>query len=163
MAKRAPAEYPAVGRVAPAFSLPGSNGATVRLADFKGSKTVVLYFYPRDNTPGCTKQACEFRDASDVYRKAKIEVLGVSPDALASHDKFMAKHDLSFTLLADVEHEVAEKYGVWQNKTMAGLKYQGIVRTTFVIDRAGKVAHVFERVRPVGHAEAVLNWIRENL
>ncbi len=163
MAKKAPAEYPAVGRVAPAFSLPGSNAATVRLSDFRGRRTVVLYFYPRDNTSGCTKQACEFRDASDVYRTAEIEVLGVSPDSLASHDRFMAKHDLSFTLLADVEHEVAEKYGVWQDKTMAGRKYKGIVRTTFVIDRAGKVAHVFERVRPVGHAEAVLNWIGENL
>ena len=163
MAKKAPAEYPAVGRMAPAFSLPGSNGATVRLSAFRDSKTVVLYFYPRDNTSGCTKQACEFRDASDVYRKAEIEVLGVSSDSLASHDRFMAKHDLSFTLLADVEHEVAEKYGVWQDKTMAGRKYKGIVRTTFVIDRAGKVAHVFERVRPVGHAEAVLHWIGENL
>ena len=163
MAKKAPAEYPAIGRVAPAFSMPGSNGTTVRLSDFRGGKTVVLYFYPRDNTSGCTKQACEFRDASDVYRKAGIEVLGVSPDSLASHDKFIAKFDLPFTLLADVDHVVAEKYGVWQDKTMAGRKYKGIVRTTFVIDRAGKLAHVFKRVRPAGHAEAVLNWIRENL
>ncbi len=161
--KKAGPAYPSVGKAAPAFALPGSNGRTVRPADFKGKRAVVLFFYPRDNTSGCTREACGFRDGHAAFKRAGVEVLGVSPDSLKSHDKFIAKHDLSFTLLADEEQKAAGKYGVWQQKSMSGRKYMGIVRTTFVIDKAGKVAHVFEKVKPDGHHEQVLAWIKENL
>jgi len=155
--------YPAIGSKAPAFSCPGSNGKTVKLSDFKGRKAVVLYFYPRDNTPGCTKEACGFRDATAELKEAGVEVLGVSPDSIESHGKFSDKYSLPFVLLSDKDHKVCQAYGVWQEKKMAGRRYMGVVRTTFVIDKQGKIAHVFENVKVAGHTEEVLVWVTTNL
>ncbi|NLX23691.1 MAG: thioredoxin-dependent thiol peroxidase [Phycisphaerae bacterium] len=154
--------YPAAGSKAPAFSAPASDGKTVKLADLKG-KVVALYFYPKDDTPGCTKEACGFRDAFDKLRTAGIEVLGVSPDSTSSHRKFIDKFALPFRLLADEDHGICEAYGVWQKKSMYGKEYLGVARTTFVIDRDGTIAHVFEKVKPDGHEQEVLDWVRQNL
>ncbi len=155
--------YPPVGTKAPAFSCSASSGTTVKLSEFKGKKAVVLYFYPRDNTPGCTKEACEFRDTHAMLRRAGVEVLGVSPDSLESHGKFADKYDLPFVLLSDQDHQLCRSYGVWQKKKMAGREYMGVVRTTFVIDKSGKMAYVFEKVKAAGHAEQVLAWVKANL
>ena len=144
-----------VGKKAPAFSLPASNGETVALKDFEG-KSVVLYFYPKDDTPGCTKEACDFRDSLRKFTRKDAVVLGVSPDSVKSHDKFIAKFDLPFLLLADQDHEVAGKYGAWVEKSMYGKKYMGVERSTFVIGPDGKVKKVYEKVKPEGHAEEVL-------
>jgi len=144
-----------VGKKAPAFKLPGSNGKTVALSEFAG-KTVVLYFYPKDDTSGCTKEACAFRDEQAKFTKQKAVVLGVSPDGLKSHDKFIAKYGLPFVLLADEDHAVAEKYGVWVEKSMYGRKYMGIERSTFVIGPDGKVKAAFRKVKVDGHVDEVL-------
>jgi thioredoxin-dependent peroxiredoxin len=149
-----------IGKAAPAFSLPSTEGQDVALKDFR-SKKVVLYFYPKDDTSGCTKEACAFRDALPDYRGAGAVVLGISPDGLESHGKFRAKHSLPFTLLADEDHAVAEKYGVWKEKSMYGRTYMGIERTTFVIDAAGKIASIFRKVKIDGHVEEVLAAVRE--
>jgi len=154
--------FPAVGRKAPAFAALDADGRTVRLADLKG-RIVVLYFYPKDDTPGCTTEACEFRDDHAALARAGIAVLGVSPDGVDSHRRFAEKHRLPFTLLADQEHEICRRYGVWQEKSSYGRTYWGVVRTTFVIDQRGRVAHVFEKVKPQGHAAEVLAWIRDHL
>jgi peroxiredoxin Q/BCP len=143
------------GAKAPAFSLPSDDGGTVALKDLKGKK-VVLYFYPKDDTSGCTAEACEFRDSWAAVKKKGAVVLGVSPDGVKSHGKFREKYDLPFPLLADEDHAVAEAYGAWGEKSMYGRKYFGILRTTFVIDEAGRVAKVFEKVKPKGHAAEVL-------
>jgi thioredoxin-dependent peroxiredoxin len=143
------------GAKAPAFSLPSDDGGTVALEDLKGKK-VVLYFYPKDDTSGCTAEACEFRDSWAAVKKKGAVVLGVSPDGVKSHGKFREKYDLPFPLLADEDHAVAEAYGAWGEKSMYGRKYFGILRTTFVIDEAGRVAKVFEKVKPKGHAAEVL-------
>jgi thioredoxin-dependent peroxiredoxin len=145
----------AVGKKAPEFTLAGSNGEDVSLKDFKG-KTVVLYFYPKDDTPGCTKEACDFRDALKKFTSKKAVVLGVSPDSLKSHDKFIDKFELPFTLLSDPDHAVAEKYGVWVEKSMYGRKYMGIERSTFVIDPEGKLKAEFRKVKVDGHVDEVL-------
>ncbi len=155
-------QYPKVGSVAPAFSLPATGGGAIRLSDYKGKSTVVLFFYPKDMTGGCTKEACGFRDAHAALAKAGVTVLGISPDPVKQHDKFIEKHALNFPLLADEDHAVAEKYGVWREKTLYGRDYMGIVRTTFVIDRQGRIAHVFTDVKAEGHAEEVRDWILEN-
>ena len=144
------------GKPAPDFELSSDSGETVNLSDFRG-RPVVLYFYPKDDTPGCTTEACEFRDAYDVYRERGAEVIGVSPDTVASHEKFKSKYQLPFTLLADPDHEVAEKYGVWGERKYAGKTYMGINRSTFVIDPDGKVARAMLGIKPAGHAEEVLN------
>lgn len=149
------ATIPTVGSKAPTFSTTDDAGQKVRLADLTG-KTVVLYFYPKDDTSGCTTQACEFRDAWGELTAKGVVVLGVSPDSQASHQKFRAKHDLPFPLLMDTDHAIAEAYGVWGEKSMYGRKYWGILRTTFVIDGKGVLRHVFEKVKPKGHAEAIL-------
>lgn len=143
-----------VGKSAPAFSLDTDAGETLSLKDLKG-RPVVLYFYPKDDTPGCTVEACEFRDAFPRFKGSKAVILGISPDSVKSHQKFKEKFGLPFTLLADEDHAIAEKYGVWQKKSMYGRSYMGIARTTFVIDKDGKVAKIFEKVKPKGHAEAV--------
>jgi thioredoxin-dependent peroxiredoxin len=140
---------------APEFTLDDQNGKSVSLSDFRGRK-VVLYFYPKDDTPGCTTQACELRDSADTFDARDAVVLGVSPDSAASHRKFADKYDLSFTLLADVDHEVAEAYGVWKEKSMYGRKYWGNERTTFVIDEQGRIAKVLPKVKPSEHVEQVL-------
>lgn len=141
--------------VAPKFSLKADDGSRVRLFALRG-RTVVLYFYPKDDTPGCTKEACEFRDHSRELNKTGAVVLGVSPDSVESHKRFREKYGLDFPLLADTDHKVAEAYGVWQRKSMYGRKYWGIVRTTFVINEKGRIARIFEKVKPAGHAAEVL-------
>ena len=146
------------GQPAPDFTLQDQHGAPVTLSSLKG-KPVVLYFYPKDDTPGCTKEACAFRDARATYENAGATVLGVSPDTVASHDKFARKYELPFTLLADPEKTVCERYGVWQEKNLYGKKSMGVVRTTFVIDSQGVVAKVFKSVKVPGHADAVLNAV----
>lgn len=147
------------GSKAPPFSLPSDSGETIKLVDLKGRK-VVLYFYPKDDTSDCTVEACEFRDNWAAVRKAGAVVLGVSPDGVASHARFKQKLDLPFPLLADEGHGVADRYGVWGEKSMYGRKYFGINRTTFVIDEEGKILRVFERVKPKGHAAEVLEAVR---
>lgn len=145
----------AAGQPAPGFSLTSDTGETVTLASFRG-KTVVLYFYPKDDTPGCTKQACGMRDAWSEFDRRGAVVLGISPDGEASHAKFRDKHGLPFPLLADVGHATAEAYGVWVEKSMYGKTYMGVERSTFVIDADGKVAKVLRKVKPETHADDVL-------
>ena len=143
------------GKPAPDFELQSDTGDTVKLSDLKG-RPVVLYFYPKDDTPGCTVEACEFRDSYDVFRERGAEILGVSPDDEASHARFKNKYSLPFTLLADPEHKVADVYGVWGEKKYAGKTYEGIHRSTFVIDAEGNVAKVMHSVKPDGHPDQVL-------
>jgi peroxiredoxin Q/BCP len=144
------------GAPAPDFELLDERGETVRLSDFRGHP-VVLFFYPRDNTPGCTKEACGFRDAYDAYRERGAVILGVSPDGQASHTKFKAKHALPYTLLSDPDATVARAYDVWRERKMLGKTFMGIYRSTFVIDSQGNVAKAMYGVSPSGHAEAVLD------
>lgn len=143
------------GTAAPAFKTNDANGETVSLKDLRGQK-VVLYFYPKDDTPGCTKEACSFRDEFAKFRKRGITVLGVSPDSEASHKKFETKYKLPFTLLADKDHAIADAYGVWGEKKFMGRTYMGVNRTTFLIDEKGKIKKVFEKVKPEDHASEVL-------
>ena len=143
------------GKPAPDFELSTDTGETVRLADLRG-KPVVLYFYPRDDTPGCTTQACGIRDAWDHFRKKGAVVLGVSPDDEGSHAKFREKYGLPFTLLADSDHELTERYGFWVEKKNYGKTYMGVERSTVVIDAEGNVAKIFRRVKPEAHANQVL-------
>ena len=147
------------GSQAPAFALSSDTNDVIRLEDLKGRK-VVLYFYPKDDTSGCTVEACEFRDNWAAVKRTGALVLGVSPDEVESHQKFKRKYELQFPLLADPDHSVAERYGVWGEKSMYGRKYFGINRTTFVIDEEGRVARVFEKVKPKGHAAEVLEALR---
>jgi peroxiredoxin Q/BCP len=143
------------GDVAPAFTLTSDSDRAVSLERYRGQK-VVLYFYPRDDTAGCTTEACGFRDNWEAVTRAGAVVLGVSPDSVASHVKFKAKYDLPFALLADPDHVVAEAYGVWGEKSMYGKKYYGVQRTTFVIDERGVILKVFKKVKPKEHAGEVL-------
>jgi len=149
-----------VGSKAPAFTLLDAEGKKVKLSDFKGSP-VVLYFYPKDDTPGCTKEACAFRDRSAELKKLGAVVLGVSPDTPASHTKFRDKYSLNFPLLADESHEVAEKFGAWREKNMYGKKSMGIQRSTYLIDGQGKVAFVWKKVSVDGHDQQVLEALQE--
>jgi peroxiredoxin Q/BCP len=142
------------GDTAPDFTLPADDGSTVRLSDLRGQR-VVLYFYPKDDTSGCTAQACELRDDLPRFREANALVLGVSPDPVTSHVKFKQKYDLNFPLLADEDHAVAEAYGVWKEKSMYGRKYMGIERSTFVIDAEGRIEQAWRKVKPKGHSELV--------
>jgi len=143
------------GLQAPDFTLPAHDGTKLKLSSLRG-QPVILYFYPKDDTPGCTKEACGFRDSQTQLTRHKAVVLGVSPDDAESHEQFRKKYKLSFTLLTDVDHTVAEKYGAWREKNMYGKKSMGIARSTFIIDAAGKVAKVFKAVRVDGHAAQVL-------
>ena len=144
------------GSVAPDFKTTNTNGETVRLKDLRGQK-VVLYFYPKDDTPGCTKEACSFRDAFSDFKKRGIEVLGVSTDSEASHQKFTAKYKLPFPLLADTDHSIADAYGVYGEKKFMGRTYMGVKRMTFLIDEKGKIAKIFEKVKVDEHAREVLD------
>lgn len=148
------------GSRAPAFSLLSDGGGRIALKDLK-RKTVVLYFYPRDDTSGCTTEACEFRDLWPAVQAAGAVVLGVSPDGVASHDRFKVRYRLPFPLLADEDHAVAMAYGAWGEKSMYGRKYMGILRSTFLIDGTGTIVKVFEKVKPKGHAREVLTALRE--
>lgn len=152
---------PAIGKRAPAFTLPASGGGKVSLAQFKGQQNVVLYFYPRDNTPGCTQEACDFRDAWESLQSQETVVLGVSTDSVSSHDKFAGKFELPFPLLSDTDHTVAEKYGVWVEKQQYGRTYMGLQRSTFLIDKAGRVAAVWPQVKVKGHVAAVAEKLAE--
>ena len=146
---------PAVGDHAPDFTVLTDTGETLTLSDLQG-KPVVLYFYPKDDTSGCTTEACEFRDLFPRFKRDKAVVLGVSPDPVTSHAKFKAKYELPFTLLADTEKAISQAYGVWKEKSMYGRKYMGVERTTFIIDAAGRIAQLFAKVKPAGHAEEVM-------
>jgi peroxiredoxin Q/BCP len=148
------------GAKAPDFTLAADDGTKVKLSALRGAP-VVLYFYPKDDTPGCTVEACAFRDASKELKKLGAVVLGVSPDDVASHIKFRDKFKLNFPLLADPEHKVAEKYGAWREKNMYGKKTMGIARSTFIIDAEGKVARVWKAVKVDGHDAAVLEALKE--
>lgn len=148
------------GAKAPDFTLPADDGTKIKLSALRG-QPVVLYFYPKDDTPGCTREACAFRDRRSELTKLGAKVLGVSADNVASHVKFHDKFDLNFPLLADVDHKVAEKYGAWREKNMYGKKSMGIQRSTFLIDGEGKVARAWKKVNVDGHDEAVLAAIKE--
>ena len=148
------------GKKAPAFTLKADDGSTVKLADLKGTP-VVLYFYPRDNTPGCTREACAFRDRQAEMAKLGARVFGVSPDSVASHIRFRDKFNLNFPLLADPDHKVAEKFGAWREKNMYGKKSMGIVRSTFLIDAQGKVCRVWKKVKVDGHDDQVLEALSQ--
>jgi peroxiredoxin Q/BCP len=150
----------AAGQKAPDFELPSSEGGTVSLKGLKGS-TVVLYFYPKDDTPGCTVEACEFGKSHPKLRKAGAVVLGVSPDGLESHAKFIEKFDLPFALLADTDHAVAEAYGAWVLKSMYGKEYMGVQRSTFLIDGGGVLRRVWPKVKAEGHAAEVLEALKD--
>jgi thioredoxin-dependent peroxiredoxin len=148
------------GQIAPEFTASSTEGV-ISISKFKGHP-VVLYFYPRDDTPGCTKQACGFRDAWIAFQKAGAVVLGVSTDTLEAHQKFKEKYKLPFTLVADEEKKIVELYGVWGEKSFLGKKYMGIHRTTFLLDRDGKIARVWKKVKPAGHAQEVLEAVRKH-
>ena len=150
-----------VGVMAPDFALPDKNGETVRLSDFRG-KRVVLYFYPRDNTPGCTRQACAFAKAYDAFREKDIAVIGISRDSVASHLKFAEKYDLPFVLLSDPDLQAIEAYGVWREKKLYGKVSMGVVRATYIIDARGIVEKVMPKVKPDTNAEEILAWLADN-
>lgn len=146
------------GNQAPEFSLQDETGTVHKLSDYRGA-SLVLYFYPRDDTPGCTTEACNFRDDYSAYQEAGVTILGVSPDTPKAHAKFKAKYDLPFTLLADTDHKVCELYGVWgrRKSRSTGREYDGVFRTTFLIDAEGQITKVFEKVRPADHSTEVLD------
>jgi thioredoxin-dependent peroxiredoxin len=143
------------GDIAPDFTLAESGGGTRSLHDLRG-RSVILFFYPKDDTPGCTKEACSFRDSYADYQGIDAEILGISRDDVKSHDKFTAKYNLPFPLLADLDHQVSEAYGAWGEKSLYGRKYMGMIRTTYLIDTEGKVQQVWTKVKPAGHAHEVL-------
>lgn len=147
-----------IGDKAPDFSLPADDGSAISLKDLKGQK-VILYFYPKDDTDGCTKEACAFRDNIKSFKKKDVIVIGVSKDSVKSHVKFKDKYDLNFPLLSDEEGKMLEAYGVWQEKSMYGRKYMGIVRTTFIINEKGIIEKIFEKVRVPKHIEALLSEV----
>jgi peroxiredoxin Q/BCP len=147
-----------IGAAAPNFSAPTDGGGSIHLKDLRGKK-VVLYFYPKDNTPGCTTESCDFRDAQAKFVAKDAVILGVSPDSVKSHDKFKEKFDLPFTLISDEDHKIAEAYGVWQEKSMYGRKYMGIQRSTFVIDEKGKIAAIYDKVKANGHVADLLDKV----
>jgi peroxiredoxin Q/BCP len=148
------------GDKAPDFTLPDQDGKEHILSNYKGSP-VVLYFYPKDQTSGCTKEACAFRDDYSAYQEAGVTILGVSPDSSKSHTNFIAKHDLPFTLLADTEREVLKLYGAWGLKKMYGREYEGVLRTTYLIGADGRIAKVYEKVKPAAHSKEILADLKE--
>ena len=155
--------FPSTGKLAPAFSLNDQSGNKVALKDFRGKSNVVVYFYPKAMTPGCTTQACGLRDSAAELKALDTVALGISPDPVAKLAKFDEKYTLKFSLLADEDHQVAEKYGVWGLKKFMGREFMGRLRTTFIIDKDGKLQHVMDKVKTKSHDQDVLDWIRENL
>ena len=153
---------PVIAKPAPDFTLPSTTGETVSLKQFKGKKTVILYFYPKDDTPGCTREACAFRDAFAEFEKHNVVIFGVSNDSLESHQAFRAKYSLPFPLLSDEDATVSKLYGVYKQKNLYGKKSVGIERTTFVIDRTGRIAQIYPRVKVEGHIEDLLEFVRED-
>lgn len=151
-----------VGKVAPDFTLQNQEGENISLSDFKG-QNVVLYFYPKDMTPGCTTQACDFRDNYDAFKDLNTVIIGISPDPIERHQKFIDKHELPFQLLADTEQEVAKQYDVWKLKKMFGKEFYGIERSTFILDKEGTIQKEYRKVRVKGHIEETLNFVKENL
>src|SRR3989338_581714 len=147
------------GAKAPEFTLPSSTGKEISLKDFKGKNRVVLYFYPKDDTPGCTVEACSFRDGIKKIEAEGTVVLGISPDGVSSHNKFIEKFKLPFILLSDEDKKVCEAYGVWVKKSMYGKEYMGVARTTFVIGKDGRIEKIFEKVKPEGHTDEVLSFV----
>ncbi len=150
---------PTIGQPAPTFTLPATGGQTVRLEDFRGKQAVVLYFYPKDDTPGCTKEACAFRDLSGDFAGSGAVILGVSADPVDSHEAFAAKFTLGFPLLADIDTQVARAYGAYGKKVFSGREYEGVLRTTFVIDREGMLRQIYPDVKVDQHAEEVLGFL----
>jgi Peroxiredoxin len=148
-----------VGKKVPDFTLPASNGKDVSLGDFRGKK-VVVYFYPKDMTPGCTTESCDFRDYNAQFKELGVEVIGISPDDLVSHDKFIKKYDLPFLLLSDTEHRVCELFGVWKEKTMFGNTFMGVERSTFLIDEQGVLIREWRGVKVDGHVREVLEAVK---
>ncbi|MFB8376826.1 thioredoxin-dependent thiol peroxidase [Paenibacillus taichungensis] len=148
------------GKLAPDFELPSSTGETVKLSDYRGQR-VLIYFYPKDMTSSCTQQACDFRDRHEEFKGLNTVILGISIDPMKQHDKFIAKYGLPFILLSDEEHQVAEKYGVWQLKKMYGKEYMGMVRSTFLIDEEGVLLKSWSKVRVKGHIEAALEALQQ--
>lgn len=146
---------------APAFKGVNQNNESIALKDLKGS-WVILYFYPKDNTSGCTAQACDFRDSMKSLAKLGVSVIGVSPDSVKSHQKFIKDHDLNFSLIADEDKAICEKYGVWVQKSMYGRSYMGVERTTFIIDPEGKIREIYPKVKVPGHVDAVKSWLNEH-
>ncbi|MFS1525597.1 thioredoxin-dependent thiol peroxidase [Microbulbifer sp. 2304DJ12-6] len=155
--------FPKIGNLAPAFTLTNQNGEKVSLKDFRGKNHLVLYFYPKALTPGCTTQACGIRDSAEAFKKRGTVVLGVSPDGVGKLQRFIEKQGLNFDLLSDEEHKIAQKYGCWGLKKFMGREYLGLIRTTFIIDRSGRLRHVIDKVKTKTHHTDVLNWIDENL
>jgi len=153
---------PEIGKPAPDFSLPSTTGESISLRQYKGKKTVVLYFYPKDETPGCTKEACAFRDRSEEFEKNNVVVLGVSNDDMETHMRFKEKQKLSFPLLSDPDASVSKMFGVYKQKNLYGKKYMGIERTTFIIDRSGRIAQIYPRVKVDGHVDDVIEFVRED-
>lgn len=151
-----------VGQEAPDFELEANNGERIKLSDFRG-KNVVVYFYPKDMTPGCTTQACDFRDHHESFKELDAVILGISPDPVDKHNKFIDKYDLPFLLLADEDHKVAEAYDVWKPKKMFGKEFMGIDRSTFLIDKEGKLVKEWRSVKVKGHVEEALAYIKENI
>jgi thioredoxin-dependent peroxiredoxin len=149
-----------IGTKAPDFSLPDQDGKKHALSDYKG-KWVLLYFYPKDNTSGCTVEACSMRDNLPQFQKLDAVVFGISPDSAASHKKFAEKYELPFTLLADEKREVVKKYGVWQKKSMMGREYMGVARMSFLVDPKGIIVKIYEKVKPAEHAKEVVTELRE--
>ena len=148
------------GTKAPDFTLPTDGGGTVKLSGFKG-QPVVLYFYPKDDTSGCTKEACDFRDNLTAFKRLKVQVIGVSKDSVKKHDKFKEKYELNFPLASDEDGKVCDKYGVWVEKSMYGRKYMGIERTTYLIDAEGKIAHIWRKVSVTDHVSDVMKVFKE--
>ncbi|MEH7252897.1 thioredoxin-dependent thiol peroxidase [Neobacillus niacini] len=151
-----------IGKQAPDFTLQAHNGETIKLSSLKGT-TIVLYFYPKDMTPGCTTEACDFRDQVVQFTEVDAVILGISPDPVDRHQKFAEKYGLPFLLLADTEHQVAEEYGVWKLKKNFGKEYMGIERSTFIIDKTGTLVKEWRKVKVKGHVEDALTYIKENL
>ena len=152
---------PVIGKPAPDFTLPSTSGEAISLKQFKGKKSVVLYFYPADETPGCTREACGFRDLTAQFEAAGAGILGVSADDIETHQKFKTKHKLPFELLVDADALVSKAYGVWKAKNLYGKKTMGIERTTFVIDKTGRIAQIYPKVKVEGHVAEVLAFLTE--